>query len=192
MCIHPNLLIYPYTFFLLVTISLFSMSVALFVNKFICFVLFFNSAYKWYHMICLSLSDLPFAATSMDLEVIRLSKVSQIKKDKYHMISLIYGIKQRKYTSTCLWNVGVLNYNESSGSRTGQLNIRTHCSLSPLGVHNQHPVGRNWGCCQTPYNAQGCPHSKDFSKCHQMSVVTNLGHLELEECDMCVLRVIFD
>ena len=87
-------------------------------------------------MICLSLSGLPFAATLMDLEIIRLSKVSQIKKDKYHMISLIYGIKQRRYTSTCLLNVGVLNYSESSGSQMEQFyNIRTHCSLLPLGVH---------------------------------------------------------
>ena len=36
---------------------------------------------------------MPFAATWMDLEIIVLSKVSQIKKDKYHMmISLICGI----------------------------------------------------------------------------------------------------
>ena len=33
-----------------------------------------------------------FAATWMDLEIIILSKVSQTKKDKYHMISLICGI----------------------------------------------------------------------------------------------------
>ena len=33
---------------------------------------------------------MPFAATRMDLEIIILSEVSQ--KDKYHMISLIYGI----------------------------------------------------------------------------------------------------
>ena len=35
---------------------------------------------------------MPFAATWMDLEVIILSEVSQAKKDKYHMISLICGI----------------------------------------------------------------------------------------------------
>ena len=33
-----------------------------------------------------------FAATQMDLEIIILSEVSQKKKDKYHMISLICGI----------------------------------------------------------------------------------------------------
>ena len=33
-----------------------------------------------------------FAATWMDLEIIILSEVSQTKKDKYHMISLICGI----------------------------------------------------------------------------------------------------
>ena len=35
---------------------------------------------------------MPFAATWMGLEVIILSEVSQTEKDKYHMISLIYGI----------------------------------------------------------------------------------------------------
>jgi len=34
----------------------------------------------------------PLAATQMDLEIIILSEVSQKKKDKYHMISLIHGI----------------------------------------------------------------------------------------------------
>ena len=35
---------------------------------------------------------MPFAATWMDLEILILSEVSQKEKDKYHMISLIYGI----------------------------------------------------------------------------------------------------
>ena len=35
---------------------------------------------------------MPFAAIWMDLEIIILSEVSQKEKDKYHMISLIYGI----------------------------------------------------------------------------------------------------
>ena len=35
---------------------------------------------------------MPFAATWMDLETIILSEVSQIEKDKYHMISFIRGI----------------------------------------------------------------------------------------------------
>ena len=34
---------------------------------------------------------MPFAATWMDLEII-LSEVSQNKKDKYHVVSLICGI----------------------------------------------------------------------------------------------------
>ena len=33
-----------------------------------------------------------FAAVWMDLESIMLSEISQSEKDKYHMISLIYGI----------------------------------------------------------------------------------------------------
>ena len=32
---------------------------------------------------------MPFAATWMDLEIVRLSEVSQTEKDKYHMISLV-------------------------------------------------------------------------------------------------------
>ena len=35
---------------------------------------------------------MPFAATWMDLEIIRLSEVSQKEKDKYHVISLTCGI----------------------------------------------------------------------------------------------------
>ena len=34
-----------------------------------------------------------FATTWANLEIIILSEVSQKEKDKYHMISLIYGIK---------------------------------------------------------------------------------------------------
>ena len=35
---------------------------------------------------------MPFVAIWMDLEIIILSEVSQTKKEKYHMISLICGI----------------------------------------------------------------------------------------------------
>ena len=35
---------------------------------------------------------LPFVTTQMDLEIIRLSEISQSEKDKYHIISLIGGI----------------------------------------------------------------------------------------------------
>ena len=35
---------------------------------------------------------MPFAATWMDLEIFILSEVSQAKKDKYHMVSLLCGI----------------------------------------------------------------------------------------------------
>jgi len=35
---------------------------------------------------------MPFATTSMDKEIIILSKVSLTEKDKYHMIALICGI----------------------------------------------------------------------------------------------------
>ena len=35
---------------------------------------------------------MPFSATWIDLGIITLSEVSQTEQDKYHMISLIYGI----------------------------------------------------------------------------------------------------
>ena len=35
---------------------------------------------------------MPFAATWMDLEIIILNEVNQAEKDKYYMISLIYGV----------------------------------------------------------------------------------------------------
>ena len=35
---------------------------------------------------------IPFAVTWMDIEIVIRSEVSQIQKDKYHMISLICGI----------------------------------------------------------------------------------------------------
>ena len=35
---------------------------------------------------------LPFATAWMDLENIMLSEISQSEKDKYHMVSLIWGI----------------------------------------------------------------------------------------------------
>ena len=38
---------------------------------------------------------MPFVATWMDLEIIILSEVSQKEKDKYHMISHIFGILKK-------------------------------------------------------------------------------------------------
>ena len=42
---------------------------------------------------------LPFSMAWMELESIMLSGISQSEKEKYHMISLIYGIKETKQTS---------------------------------------------------------------------------------------------
>ena len=39
---------------------------------------------------------MPFAATSTDLEMTILNKISQIKKDKHHTILLICGILKKK------------------------------------------------------------------------------------------------
>ena len=45
-----------------------------------------------YHSAIKKNKIIPFAATWMELETITLSKVSQKEKDKYRMISLIFGI----------------------------------------------------------------------------------------------------
>ena len=39
-------------------------------------------------------NEIPFAATWMDSQIIILSEVNQKDKDRYLMISLIYGIKK--------------------------------------------------------------------------------------------------
>ena len=41
-------------------------------------------------------NEMPFAATWMDLEIIIPSEINQTEKDKYHMISLICGIKKKR------------------------------------------------------------------------------------------------
>ena len=58
-CINLNLLIYPFSPYSLVTLSLFSTSVTLFLfYKYVHIYSFKKySTYKQYHMICLSLSD---------------------------------------------------------------------------------------------------------------------------------------
>lgn len=38
----------------------------------------------------------PFATTWLDLDGIRLSEINQTEEDKYHVISLLYGIKRKK------------------------------------------------------------------------------------------------
>ena len=45
-----------------------------------------------YHSAIKKNEMLPFAATQMDLEGIRLSEISQAEKDKYCMIALTCGI----------------------------------------------------------------------------------------------------
>jgi len=35
---------------------------------------------------------MPFAVMWVDLDIVKLSEVSQIQKDKYHMISLVCGM----------------------------------------------------------------------------------------------------
>ena len=45
-----------------------------------------------YYLVIKNNESLPFAVMWMELECIMLSEISQSEKDKYHMISLIYGI----------------------------------------------------------------------------------------------------
>ena len=45
-----------------------------------------------YYLVIKKKKILPFATVWMNLENIMLSEISQSEKDKYHMISLIYGI----------------------------------------------------------------------------------------------------
>ena len=40
---------------------------------------------------------MPFAATWMDPETVKLSEVSQTEKDKYHMVSFTCGILKKWY-----------------------------------------------------------------------------------------------
>ena len=45
-----------------------------------------------YYLAIKKKNNVPFVTIWMDLENIMLSEISQSEKDKYHMISLIYGI----------------------------------------------------------------------------------------------------
>ena len=47
---------------------------------------------------------MPFASTWMELQIIKLSEVSQTEKDKYHMISLICGILKNS-TKELIYNI---------------------------------------------------------------------------------------
>ena len=47
--------------------------------------------YVWYYLAMKKNEIMPFAATWMDLAIIKLSQVSQTEKDEGHMISLICG-----------------------------------------------------------------------------------------------------
>ena len=48
-----------------------------------------------------------FAAILVDLEILILSKVSQTEKDKYHMISLIFGILKKKGTNELIYKTKI-------------------------------------------------------------------------------------
>ena len=46
---------------------------------------------------------MPFAATWMALPIIILSELSQTEKDKYHIISLIYGLFFKKHKNKLIY-----------------------------------------------------------------------------------------
>ena len=58
---------------------------------------------------------MPFIATWMDLEIIILSEISQAEKDKYQMISPIYGIFKN--------DTNELIYKTEIGSQTQKTNL---------------------------------------------------------------------
>ena len=58
----------------------------------------------------------------MDLDIITLNEVSQIEKDKYHLISLIGGIYKKLYKLNYFQNRNILIENErifTKGEREG-------------------------------------------------------------------------
>ena len=50
---------------------------------------------------------MPFAAMWMELEIIILSKISQTKKDEYHMISLPCGIFKKNDTNELIYKTEI-------------------------------------------------------------------------------------
>ena len=78
-----------------------------------------------------------FAATWMDLEIIILSELSQLEKDKYHMISLVCGILKIKNDTNGLiykieTNSQTLRTNLPKGKGDGEGKIRS------LGLTDTH------------------------------------------------------
>ena len=49
---------------------------------------------------------MPFAVPSVDLEMIIVSQVSQREKDKYYVVSLIFGIK-KKGCNKCIYKTEI-------------------------------------------------------------------------------------
>ena len=50
-----------------------------------------------YYLVIKKNEMMTFAAIWMDLEIVIMSEENQAKKDKYHMILLICGIKKKRY-----------------------------------------------------------------------------------------------
>ena len=62
---------------------------------------------------------LPFATTWMDLQGIRLSEINQTEEDKYHVISLIYGIKRERRKKNELRRLSVCQRQKVRGKQSG-------------------------------------------------------------------------
>ena len=56
----------------------------------------FRKGMNEYYSVIRKREFLPYATTWMNLEDIMLSKIRQIQKDKYCMVSLIHGILKKK------------------------------------------------------------------------------------------------
>ena len=61
----------------------------IYIHIYICIYIYI---YIGYYSVIKKNEIMPFAGTWMDLQIIILSEVGQVEKDKYHMISLICGI----------------------------------------------------------------------------------------------------
>ena len=64
------------------------------IKKLWCVYIYIHTHTMEYYLAIKKNEIMPFTNTWMDLEIIILNEISQKEKDKYHMISLICGIKK--------------------------------------------------------------------------------------------------
>ena len=105
-----------------------------------------------------------FAATWMDLEIVTVSEVSQMEKDKYHLLSFICVCVHAKLLHSCLWPYAPQSFRliwpwDSPGKNTGvgcyfllQEIFLTQGS-NPCLIHLLH-----WQADSLPVAPSGKPH----------------------------------